>query len=212
LVIVVVLAAVFAITITNLISRFSMMAGQTRHNIVANENYRIGDEMAKMVGRAYEYGYQLETAACPSGYDFGSYSSGDRLCFPADSSAHPNCVKTTLNSSGSVCLDLVPSGVKVAVTPSGGQLYRFTASAPPRKNWTDLFISKAFAAPNYAPPPPTGFNQNAAPATCAGGSTLCRKCGPSQNHICVEITFCPADKITCLANEKITLSMMVQRF
>jgi hypothetical protein len=160
-----------------------------------------------MVASAYEYSYQLNGVSCP-GTSFGTYPSS--FCFPPDAANRPNCVATTFNSTGYVCIDLV-AGPVIAATEDGGQQYVFTGFVPKNKDsWVDLFIPKAFADIN-TPPPPTGLTHNLNPSSCPA-SPLCRKCGPGEAHICVEIKFCPSDKATCSGTEQVKLDMMIQRF
>lgn len=218
LILVMVVAVVFAIIVMDLSSRFVSLSKDAHRFGVSSETMRVGDEMSKIVAHAYEYGVQVvaQGIACPGIIQaVGSVS----LCFAPNDLNYGNCVATKFNSTGRVCLD-IPASTLIS---KNNQFYdhnvdqRIENQSPFNSNFLKLFIPDANASNSQSamPPNPVGPMNAATGYTCTGGGAdpaICRKCGAgSPANFCYQVAFCPVDKAVCTPAEEIKIDMMIAR-
>lgn len=219
LLLVMVVAIVFALVVIDLSSRFVSVVHAHHRFAVSNENMRVADELSKIVSLAYEYGTQAGAAGCAAPKQFVTKWTGSdqvTFCFD-DPTSNANCAASTFNSEGQVCINFASVPVKIA--GHDDSRVHFQASFRPRKNKSLLSQlipeAEALGGAQAMPPVPTWTPNTFVDKTCAGDASdpaVCRVCGPGQPNICVEIAFCPADKLkNCAASEMLKVDMMVQR-
>ncbi|MES2854719.1 MAG: hypothetical protein V4692_02595 [Bdellovibrionota bacterium] len=223
LLIVLVAAAVCAAIIGGMMARFGDVARLSKNQMIARENVRVGDELAKLVSKAYENQLQRTASglgACPAGL-FPAIAGGGNFCFPPDiSGVDMKCVE---HRWGKTCVELTGAREPKVITQNDREYFEFHAvgEAPSLFNARlSLLIPAAHAQEQLNLGRPVGFPAWATPNTyaavvcdgSAGDADICKECGVGQNRfICFDIKYCPVNNAACAANQILSTGVMISR-
>lgn len=210
LVVVMIVAFIALIVITTIASRYSSITVTAGQFTRMRENQRIGTELAKLVGLAYEAG-QRGPCVAPNRIIMAGATP---LCF-GPPTPDQSCVDSIFGTPP-ICLDL---SAPQAIGSANGSRYEFYAKAMPTESISPLKMilpiaeAQTMSVDTYRPAPPTGFNHTVDAIVCdgTGDPLICRACGAApSNYVCYEVKHCPVENPGCTANHE-RVAIMIAR-
>jgi hypothetical protein len=189
IIVAILISAVFLIGAAVITTYFHDYLKVIRLRKIDQENYRIGQELARAVGEAYERQIQY-SGVCPVG-DTAVPAISPKFCF----AAQPQVVSPIYNNK-TVGLDLTASQILSLNTSSNQNIYVFNGFSAPGKSWPWSFLLPESWGQSVQFKPQFGavpVNTYTAVDCSAPGNPLCHKCSPTD-ELCFQLRYCSIEQ------------------